>query len=79
MHIFSLSKAFGMAGFRVGYMVYPRHIHEAMRSLQDTIPTHASRASQRIALAALDDTGNGGGMKVGSEEEEEEEVKGLRS
>jgi hypothetical protein len=33
-----------------------------MRSLQDTIPTHAAMASQRVALAALDDTDGQGGV-----------------
>lgn len=65
IHIFSFSKSFGMAGWRVGYLVYPRSLHGAMRSLQDTIPTHAVMAAQQVALAALDDTDGQGGVQVG--------------
>jgi aspartate/methionine/tyrosine aminotransferase len=67
MHVFSMSKSFGMAGWRVGYLVYPRNVpglHDAMRSLQDTIPTHAANAAQAVARAAMDDTDGLGGVQV---------------
>ena len=38
IHIFSLSKVFGMMGWRVGYLVFPRELVDSMRKLQDTIP-----------------------------------------
>lgn len=47
------------------YLVYPEAIHQALRSLQDTMPTHCSIASQVVAAAALDPTGGGGGSEVG--------------
>ena len=34
--LFSLSKAYGMAGWRVGYMVIPAHLEEAVKKVQDT-------------------------------------------
>jgi aspartate/methionine/tyrosine aminotransferase len=34
--LFSLSKAYGMAGWRVGYMVIPEHLEEAVKKVQDT-------------------------------------------
>jgi aspartate/methionine/tyrosine aminotransferase len=51
--IYSLSKAYGFAGWRVGYMVYPEHLSSAMMKSQDTILICPSIASQRAALAAL--------------------------
>src|SRR3954454_17105308 len=35
--MYSLSKAFGFAGWRIGYMVYPNHLATAMMKSQDTI------------------------------------------
>jgi aspartate/methionine/tyrosine aminotransferase len=52
--IYSLSKAYGFAGWRVGYMAYPAHLGEAMLKSQDTIlicPPIASQAAARAALA----------------------------
>jgi katanin p60 ATPase-containing subunit A1 len=34
-------------------MVYPQRLHDAMLKIQDTLPTHASTASQQVALAAI--------------------------
>ncbi|CAM9962923.1 unnamed protein product, partial [Phaeothamnion confervicola] len=53
VHIFSMSKAFGMAGWRVGYLVYPAWAGPDMQKVQDTVPTCASMASQQLALACL--------------------------
>ncbi len=51
IHIFSCSKCFGMPGWRVGYMAYPRDtLTNSMRKLQDTIPTHAPIIGQKLAL-----------------------------
>src|SRR5437763_4691394 len=52
--LFSLSKAYGFAGWRVGYMTYPEHLHDAMAKSQDTILVCATVAAQVGAIAALD-------------------------
>ena len=52
--MFSLSKAYGFAGWRVGYMTYPEHLHDAMLKSQDTILVCATVAAQVGAIAALD-------------------------
>lgn len=54
IHLFSMSKSFALAGWRVGYAVYPAWASEEMVKVQDTMPTHACRASQKIALVALE-------------------------
>jgi len=51
--LFSLSKAYGMAGWRVGYMVYPDHLAAAMIKSQDTILICPAIAAQIAATAAL--------------------------
>jgi aspartate/methionine/tyrosine aminotransferase len=51
--IYSLSKAFGFAGWRIGYMAYPEHLASAMIKSQDTILICPTIASQVGALAAL--------------------------
>ncbi|CAM9232903.1 unnamed protein product [Scytosiphon promiscuus] len=53
IHLFSMSKSFGLAGWRVGYAVYPSWASEEMVKVQDTLPMHACTASQKVALAAL--------------------------
>lgn len=52
--LYSLSKAYGLAGWRVGYMVIPEELFEAVAKIQDTILICAPRVSQAAALAALD-------------------------
>src|SRR5438093_2634751 len=52
--MFSLSKAYGFAGWRVGYMTYPEHLHDAIAKSQDTILVCATVAAQVGAIAALD-------------------------
>jgi len=54
IHLFTMSKIYGMAGWRVGYMVYPKRISDSMQKVQDTIPTHACIKSQAIARACLE-------------------------
>jgi aspartate/methionine/tyrosine aminotransferase len=51
--MFSLSKAYGFAGWRVGYMVYPKALAAAMMKSQDTILICPTVASQVGAVAAL--------------------------
>jgi aspartate/methionine/tyrosine aminotransferase len=52
--MFSLSKAYGFAGWRVGYVVYPEHLADAMIKSQDTILICPTIAAQEGAIAALD-------------------------
>jgi aspartate/methionine/tyrosine aminotransferase len=52
--MYSLSKAYGFAGWRVGYMVYPEHLAPGMIKSQDTILICPPIASQAAALAALE-------------------------
>jgi aspartate/methionine/tyrosine aminotransferase len=52
--LFSLSKAYGFAGWRIGYMTYPEHLASAMAKSQDTILVCAPVASQIGAIAALE-------------------------
>ncbi len=52
--MYSLSKAYGFAGWRIGYMVYPESLASAMAKCQDTILVCAPVASQIAAIAALD-------------------------
>jgi aspartate/methionine/tyrosine aminotransferase len=51
--MYSLSKAYGFAGWRVGYLVYPEHLASAMIKSQDTILICPPIVSQVAALAAL--------------------------
>jgi aspartate/methionine/tyrosine aminotransferase len=52
--MFSLSKAYGFAGWRIGYMVYPEALASAMMKSQDTILICPTIASQVGAVAALE-------------------------
>lgn len=52
--LYSLSKAYGMAGWRVGYMVIPEHLLLAVRKVQDTNLICPPILSQLAARAALD-------------------------
>ena len=51
--MYSLSKAYGFAGWRIGYMTYPEHLASAMAKVQDTILVCPPVASQIAAIAAL--------------------------
>lgn len=52
--IYSLSKAYGFAGWRIGYMAYPERLFDAMMKSQDTILICPSIVSQVAALAAME-------------------------
>src|SRR6476619_488957 len=52
--MYSLSKAYGFAGWRIGYMTYPEHLSAAIAKIQDTILVCPPVASQVAAIAALD-------------------------
>jgi aspartate/methionine/tyrosine aminotransferase len=49
----SLSKAYGMAGWRVGFMAAPATLTAALAKVQDTVLICPPRLIQRAALAAL--------------------------
>ena len=51
--LFSLSKAYGFASWRIGYMVAPMHLLESIRKIQDTILICAPVISQYAAIGAL--------------------------
>ena len=51
--LYSLSKAYGFASWRIGYMVAPRHLLESIRKIQDTILICPPVISQFAAIGAL--------------------------
>ena len=51
--LYSLSKAYGFAGWRVGYMVIPEHIFTSVKKVQDTILISPPIISQYAAIGAL--------------------------
>jgi aspartate/methionine/tyrosine aminotransferase len=51
--LYSLSKAYGMASWRVGYMVIPEALWDAVNKVQDTLLICSPAVSQRAAIAAL--------------------------
>ncbi|GER40136.1 aspartate aminotransferase [Striga asiatica] len=56
VNIFSFSKAYGMMGWRVGYIAFPTKVEGLAAQLlkvQDNIPICASIISQRLALHSL--------------------------
>jgi len=52
--LYSLSKAYGFASWRIGYMVYPNHLDMPVRKVQDTILICPSVISQYAAAGALE-------------------------
>jgi aspartate/methionine/tyrosine aminotransferase len=51
--LYSLSKAFGFASWRIGYMVIPEHLLVPIKKVQDTILICPPVVSQYVALGAL--------------------------
>lgn len=51
--LFSLSKAFALSGYRIGYMVFPDHLLNDLLKVQDTIGICAPALSQIAALTAI--------------------------
>ncbi|MBL9189611.1 MAG: pyridoxal phosphate-dependent aminotransferase [Opitutaceae bacterium] len=51
--LFSLSKAFGFASWRIGWMVFPQNLEAALRKVQDTIIICPPVISQHAAVGAL--------------------------
>ncbi|MCT7985432.1 pyridoxal phosphate-dependent aminotransferase [Laspinema sp. A4] len=52
--LFSLSKAYGFAGWRIGYMVIPQSLLTAVKKIQDTLLICPPILSQYVALGALE-------------------------
>jgi aspartate/methionine/tyrosine aminotransferase len=52
--LFSLSKAYGFASWRIGYMTVPEHLLDPVRKIQDTILICPPVISQYAALGALE-------------------------
>lgn len=52
--LFSFSKAYAMAGLRMGYMVIPSSLTEAVRKIQDTMLICPPIPNQHAALGALE-------------------------
>jgi aspartate/methionine/tyrosine aminotransferase len=51
--LFSLSKAFALSGYRIGYMIFPNHLFKDLLKVQDTIGICAPSISQIAALTAI--------------------------
>ena len=52
--LFSLSKAYGFAGWRIGYMVYPDALDDPVSKVQDTVLVCPPVISQMAAIAAME-------------------------
>ena len=52
--LFSLSKAYGFASWRIGYMVTPTHLYESLKKVQDTNLICPPVISQWAAAGALE-------------------------
>lgn len=53
LSLFSLSKSFGFAGWRIGYMVIPQFLKDSIMKIQDTQLICPPLVSQRAATAAM--------------------------
>ncbi len=58
--LYSLSKAFGFASWRIGWMVFPEKLEPALRKIQDTLIICPPVISQHAAVGALDARAGGG-------------------
>ena len=52
--LYSLSKAYGFASWRIGYMVIPKHLSLSIKKAQDTYLICPTRISQESAIIALE-------------------------
>jgi len=53
--LFSMSKSYGMASWRVGFLVVPGHLFDDVMKIQDTVIICAPAVSQAVALGALEE------------------------
>jgi len=52
--LYSLSKAYGFASWRIGYMVIPKHLSLSIKKAQDTYLICPTRIAQEAAITALE-------------------------
>jgi len=52
--LYSLSKAYGFASWRIGYMLIPEHLTLAVKKIQDTNLICPARVTQEAAIGALE-------------------------
>uniref|UniRef100_A0A7S0DSD0 Aminotransferase class I/classII large domain-containing protein n=1 Tax=Amorphochlora amoebiformis TaxID=1561963 RepID=A0A7S0DSD0_9EUKA len=53
INIFSFSKAYGMMGWRLGYIAYPESLGPSLLKVQDTIPICPTQISEHVGIGAL--------------------------
>jgi aspartate/methionine/tyrosine aminotransferase len=53
--LFSLSKAYGMASWRVGFLVAPEALHDDLMKIQDTVVVSGPAISQFVGLRAMEE------------------------
>jgi len=53
--IYSLSKAYGMASWRVGFLVAPEHLHDDLMKIQDTVVVSGPAISQFVGMRAMEE------------------------
>jgi len=53
--LFSLSKSYGMASWRVGFLVAPEHLHDDLMKIQDTMVVCGPAISQFVGLRAMEE------------------------
>lgn len=51
--LFSLSKSFGISGYRIGYMVFPEQLHADLLKIMDTIGICAPAPAQLAAIQTI--------------------------
>ena len=51
--LYSLSKAYGMASWRVGFLVAPEHLHRDLMKIQDTVVVSGPAISQYVGMRAM--------------------------
>lgn len=56
--LFSMSKGYGMSGYRIGYMVFPKRLYDLILKVQDTTVICPSRIGQALALRCIRDHRN---------------------
>jgi aspartate/methionine/tyrosine aminotransferase len=52
--LFSFSKAYGLASWRLGYMVFPERLWESINKIQDTLLICPPHISQAVGIGALE-------------------------
>jgi len=53
INVWSFSKGYGMAGWRVGYFCYPEKLGDGIDKCQDTVPINTAKFSQMLAVNVL--------------------------